>query len=461
MSKHKASKAKVESSSESDGDNDEEVVVKSNKKSGKSKSSVKKSVSSKRKAKSSSGEYKSSDDGKKKKSKSSKKKVKLFSNKSKSSNGKQSVSFTKKSKKKSSNSEESSGYEELSNSEELSDSDDDKKYKSSEKKLESSDTKDSDSETKDYDDKNKSKKKINNKFKIDDLNDDKLIGYVKQIEKVMNKHIDDEDYDLDEKEEDLLNETNKLITKHCYKEYNEDELVEIYKIRNTDDDNKEYIGKANIFEKHGKKPPTSYGGKKRLQRHFSNAKSHDPKTYKDCPIFYEAIRDTLNENDNDKTVFKVRILVTVPPKLDKIMEELYTIIYKTYLISQGYNMVIGDKKALSGVNKIKLESAHAKGNKKRKVKKNPDNIGLPTNITCKYKTFYKIKKVKGKKIKVKKRKIRGYRVAMKIRSDPIREKSFMRSEYPLDVLLEFAKSYREELLQFEKNPKYKIEDVGY
>jgi hypothetical protein len=266
------------------------------------------------------------------------------------------------------------------------------------------------------------KKMVNNDNKsMDEVDCADIAQRLKKLEAFRKQIVNDDNKFMEEDNDIIIDFDGE--SKDLYTRDNLEDLVEIYKITNKIN-NKAYVGKVNMLEKHGEKKATVYGCVKRFSRHITNAFSDHVTNCVDCPEFYEAIRTY------GKNAWKVKSLAIVSKSISKGFEKYYTLKYKTYLPEFGYNMIIGDSKALSGINRSKLALAHAKGNISRcqdnSLKKNKDNKELPPNITVKY--------GKGKKI-------RGYRVAMKI--DVKYDKSFTKTlKYSMNELLEKAKSFK-------------------
>jgi len=280
-------------------------------------------------------------------------------------------------------------------------------------------------------------KKYNKDINESDEEENKIDKYNKNIKKF------DEKYEISEQEQTKnLIEYGKNL-KQMFSNVDPLDLVEIYKVTNTEDKDKVYIGKANMMEKHGNQPPSKYGGKGRLRRHFSNAKSHHVKTRNDCPDFYKAIRKY------GEYVWELESLAAVPAKFGKTYESIFTLHYKSYLPELGYNIMVSDTKAVTGKNKVKLENARSAGNHNRakngSLKKNTDNKILPSNITSKYFPDGRL---------------RGYRVAMTIRKNKY-DKSFIKDEYSLEGLLKISINYKAELEKFLKDPNYKMKEITY
>ncbi len=149
----------------------------------------------------------------------------------------------------------------------------------------------------------------------------------------------------------------------------------IYKITNTTN-GKFYVGKADSYEKHGKQPPSKYGGAGRLRRHLSNAHSNNEETSHECPIFYEAIRNSNKEDWNVET------LAVCSKKHMKEYETRHIKNLKSYLPEIGYNYFVADNKPIDGPNKEEYEKKKAATNRERaidgKMKRNDNK--LPANV---------------------------------------------------------------------------------
>lgn len=148
---------------------------------------------------------------------------------------------------------------------------------------------------------------------------------------------------------------------------------------------KSYIGKARSYEKHGsEKEPTMYGGKGRFKRHWSNAHNSKSRAYNDCPIFYEALRNS-DILDWFIYVWKVCDSESAAEWEKKFIEE-----HKTSNPKKGYNINVGDDKPNDPLYLLKYQSAKAASNAARAangaLKKKAHNKDLPANINYRKKT---------------------------------------------------------------------------
>ena len=195
---------------------------------------------------------------------------------------------------------------------------------------------------------------------------------------------------------DLLPQLDQNYNGVFYDQENEDTGV-IYMIYNIAED-KAYIGKAFSYVKNGNQKIRRHGAKDRFYKHWMAAHNN---VVVDCPIFYEALR---NSDLHDWIVFTIKVC----PK-----DELKT--WETDLVEQydtsnpqfGYNYFVGDNKPNNKEILAKYQKAKANSNINRAkdgaMRNKKYNKDLPPNIYC------RIHKDKNGKIHK-----RGYFVRIKI-----------------------------------------------
>jgi hypothetical protein len=202
----------------------------------------------------------------------------------------------------------------------------------------------------------------------------------------------------------------------------------VYKITNTVN-NKIYIGRANSFEKHGKKKPSKYGASGRLRRHLSNAHSENKKLRVDIPVLYEAMRE------HDRNSWKVETLLVCSKDELKDNETKLIKQFNSHDPKIGYNYLIGDNKPENSKNKKEYEDNKIASNRNRAknsaMKRTEISKTLPTNI------YYR-------KSQLSKNTIEGYFVQIKI-NGKYKSKAFMAGSKTMSEKLDLAKAFLAEI----------------
>jgi hypothetical protein len=229
---------------------------------------------------------------------------------------------------------------------------------------------------------------------------------------------------------DLDSDEDERINGRFYSQETENTAV-VYEAFNMKT-GKSYIGSAYSYEKHGDQPSTEYGTKGRFKRHWSN-KSSGGRAYNDCPVFYEALR---NSDIHDWYIFTLKVSHKKHIKRDekKLIEKL-----GTYSKKYGYNYLVGTKKPLDAEYNTQYTSAKIKSNVERavggKMKNREHSKDLPPNIN------YRISKKKdGTKCG------EGYFVQIKI-DGVLYNKAFLSMTETMEVKLQKA---IQQLAEFKK-----------
>ncbi len=198
----------------------------------------------------------------------------------------------------------------------------------------------------------------------------------------------------------------------------------IYKITNKNTD-KFYIGKAFSFT-HRRDRNTQYkhGAFGRFKRHWRNASSLDIQKNNQCPIFYEALRDS------EKTDWEIKVLKICEKDKLKKYEKKYIKKLNSHDPEIGYNYFVADNKPICEQVKQEFSKRKAEANRNRakdgKLKRNND--GLPANI---YKRTSNLPNGDT---------IHGYFVQIKI-NDKLMNRAFMSKKDSEEVKLEKAKTW--------------------
>jgi len=184
----------------------------------------------------------------------------------------------------------------------------------------------------------------------------------------------------------LLNDKIPEIDREANGSFYERETLStcsIYRAFNTNT-GKSYIGRASSYTTHGKKGPIYYGAKGRFKRHLSNSKSENLTTANECPIFYEALR---NSNIQDWFIFTIKIC---SDDNMRDYENQYIKKYQTSNPNYGYNYHVGDKQPDNSEHLEKYKISKANGNVERatngKLKRTEQGKNLPPNINYRSKT---------------------------------------------------------------------------
>jgi len=154
-------------------------------------------------------------------------------------------------------------------------------------------------------------------------------------------------------------------------------------------ENKSYIGKTSSYEGHGtgpeSKPPSRYGSKGRFRRHWSNSHNKDSPAYNECPIFYEALR---NSKPVDWLVFTHKVCGAghLKENEEKMIKKC-----KTSDPALGYNYFVGDKKPDHPIHLKKFQNAKAISNASRSqdgsLKRKAHSKHIPANINRRSKGY--------------------------------------------------------------------------
>ena len=171
---------------------------------------------------------------------------------------------------------------------------------------------------------------------------------------------------------DICPEIDDDMNKYYYDEETTDTAI-VYQIFNVNNE-KSYIGRAHSYVKNGNQEIRRHGAKDRFYRHWLAAKNND----NDCPIFYEALRES---DILDWFVFTLRIC---SKKHVKEWETKLTKEHNTSDPEYGYNYFVGDNKPNNKEHLAKYQSAKALSNAQRAVngqlRKMPHSKDLPANI---------------------------------------------------------------------------------
>lgn len=232
---------------------------------------------------------------------------------------------------------------------------------------------------------------------------------------------------------DLNPDEDEQINGRFYEEETEDKAV-VYEAFNMKT-GKSYIGSAFSYEKHGDKPSSRYGAKGRFRRHWSNKSSNNPVIRNECPVFYEALR---NSDILDWYIFTLKV---GPKKHIKEYETRRAEKLESYNQKYGYNYLVGTKKPLDAELEAHYANKKADANVQRakggKMRQRDHSIGVPQNInyraTFKKKNGKIIKTKNGKKIKTSE----GYFVQIKI-NGILYNKAFLSLTESMDVKLQKA-----------------------
>ena len=160
---------------------------------------------------------------------------------------------------------------------------------------------------------------------------------------------------------------------------------------------KSYIGKARSYLKLVNGKYSRFGGKGRFKRHWTNAHGKpDSKSYNDCPIFYEALRES------DIGDWWITILYVGPHDDATDMESELILEHGTAMLNKGYNTFVGrtgpvDKKtsAKFKARKAASNTTRAAGGVLRRVK---GRAALPLNVYRRKNGFIVQVKVNGKAV---------------------------------------------------------------
>lgn len=227
---------------------------------------------------------------------------------------------------------------------------------------------------------------------------------------------------------DLYPELDEDINGYFYEQETEGTGV-IYRIENIME-GKSYIGKAYSFIKHydphRKKNNYKHGAKGRFKTHWYKKSCNNLKQKNDCPIFYQALR---NSDIHDWFIFTLK---TCPKKELKKWETLLIKKYKTSDPKFGYNYFVGNNKPNNKEYLLKYQTSKEMTNvnraKNSKMKRTECNKKLPTYIS-----YYPIKE-KGKIIR------EGYMARIKI-NGKLYKKIFISMEESMKIKLEKAKKF--------------------
>ncbi|BCS83029.1 Group I intron endonuclease [Cotonvirus japonicus] len=149
----------------------------------------------------------------------------------------------------------------------------------------------------------------------------------------------------------------------------------IYMIQNLTTD-KAYIGKAFSYVKNGNQSIRRHGAKDRFYKHWKAANNN---IVSDCPIFYEALR---NSSLDDWFVYTLKVCSKNHLKEweTKLIQE-----YKSSDPKYGYNYFVGDNKPDNYDHLLKYKTAKAKTNANRAIggalKRRGHSKDLPANIS--------------------------------------------------------------------------------
>lgn len=188
---------------------------------------------------------------------------------------------------------------------------------------------------------------------------------------------------------------------------------------------KSYIGKAVSYHKNG----TRHGSKKRFRTHWRSAHSkEDSKVYNDCPIFFEALRDS----DIDDWFVFVEMVCSLEEL--KNMETQLIEYYQSCDPNFGYNYFVGNNKPTNKQHLADYQKRKAASNAYRaidgKMKRVEHNKKLPVYIS-----YYPVRE-NGKLIR------EGYMARIKINGKTYK-KVFYSMDESMKSKLKQAKEYIE------------------
>jgi hypothetical protein len=188
---------------------------------------------------------------------------------------------------------------------------------------------------------------------------------------------------------------------------------------------KAYIGKAYSYVKNGNQPIRKHGANDRFERHWTAAHNGE----NDCPVFYEALRDS------DIDDWRVYTLGVCSKKHLCEKERRYIELYRSSNPKYGYNFFVGTKKPDDEGYLEKYQTKKAQSNAKRaiggKLRKKEHSQDLPPNI------HYRAPKNKnGKQCG------EGYFVQIKL-NGVLYNKAFLSSQYTMEQKLDQAKAQLE------------------